>query len=432
VRTEGDGFVVVGTNAPEIRFAIRRDVLVVSTSKTLFERTLQLADAPGDSLATRADYSSDPTRTPYGAESSAWATGPFVRRLTGAAPFGDDIVREALSSAVRVDLRAHVDETLFVSARMRAPAGRQVDLSRVVQHMPVNRERVAAGALPLSAVEVVRLLVESQPASRRKLLEEILADEGSALGVLVSDLARHFDDGVGFAVERLPETDSLRLDDLDGDVVDPIPATIVYLPLAAGHAEAFVADLERYAKVLFGEDARLLEDSATPRTRLFRADTSAFGPEWKLLTPAFAVESTRVVFSTNAGALRRALERDTRNSRQSEFASVSIDARMLKRNLLDLRWEAASRSTYHDWHAERRAFRAELDRKEPGLPQSERGWREEAEINRRLADRKEREFPAALERYRASLRWLDAFGMCHLDASREGQVLTLSGWVEAR
>lgn len=428
---EGGGFVLRRRGSPQIRFARRRDVLLVSTSKDLLASALALADGRGRSIVARDDYRDARPPAPSGATIGVWARGPFVRRFLGDPPLGAAIANAAFRNPVSIEADARVPGAVRLTARISGSAGDVASVAARADRFADPDEAFAVGALPVSAAEAVAALLDSQPPARRKLLDDLLAEQGSSVRALVEGLARHLEDGVGFVVSRPRVLDSYRLDDADGDARFPIPVTTVVFRLRAGEAEALVADLSRNAESLVGEGAQFVEEAGPASARIFRArDGASFGPEWELLRPAFAIAGDVFVFSTNEADLRRALERTAARAPSAPLAAVlRLDASRWRDRLLDLRYEVATRETFHDWAAERREIRATLAKR--ARPEDVKRL-EDAEIEKRIAHRKDVEFPEAQRRYRESLRWLDAFEGAEVRCVPDGKSIVLDATVRLR
>jgi hypothetical protein len=423
LRVEGAAY-VVAAGEREIRFARRRDVLMVSTSKELLDSALGLSGGWKGSIAARAEYRDARASAPVGPTIAAWSNGPTLQRFVGSPPIVEPMIRPALEhgASARIDLGA--PESVSASIRFVAPArAAPLDVAPLCDDaaryaMPL--ETFAQGALPTSAKDAVLDLFDSQPEARRRLAEDVLLSAGSSVAEVVGDIARHLQDGVGFVVARPPETDRLKLDDPEGDPTEPLPATVVVFRLADPDPAAFLADVQRHAEALFGPKARLDEAPGPRGTTIRRAADVHIGPEWAMFTPALAVVGRDVVFSSNEAYLRRALEEDRAvvPSRPC-LASVRLHVDLLKRRLDDLRWNVADRVTRRDWGAERREVREEVERDHPALSNQERQRLEDDEIERRIADRKQRLFPEASRGYVESLSWLDGFGLAELRGERE-------------
>jgi hypothetical protein len=435
IRLEGDGYVASVGEGRDVRFARRRDVLIVSTSKELLAESLALADGRGASIESDVDYRAVRPAAPSGAKASAWAAGRTLARTVKAPPVVAKLLAQAFAHGAACDVDLTSARSIRAQIRFRHGDADLVDvgsLASYAQAFAWRDEAFAVGALPLSAHDAVAALFESQPPARLKLVEELLAESGSSVDAVVSDLSRHFAPGVGFVVARMPETDRLKLDAADGDPVEPLPATVAVFRLADADAEPFLADLRRHAADLFGDDARLVESAGRGGERWFVADAASFGREWEMLRPAVVIRGQTVVFSTNEGYLRREHEDgisrwETPPRRVAEL--ILVVANLAKR-LDDMRWEVADRATWRDWAAERGAVREDLARRFPSLPVRERERREDDEIARRIDERKRRLFPRAVRDYRESLRWLDAFRFASARATVEGDAVGVDATIE--
>jgi len=435
IRIDGDAYVVDLGDGRSAWFARRRDALLVATSREWLDASLALASGGGASIVEDADYRATRPAAPSGERLRVWAAGRFLERRVVAANFVRTMLRPAFAHGVAADVDLTNASSIRANVRVAGAAGDLVDvanLARLAGALARRDEAFAIGALPISPNDAVAALIDSQPESRRKLVESLLAESHSSVADVTSDLARHFAPGVGFVVARLAETSALRLDDADGDPVEPIPATVVVFQLADADAEPFLADLRRHAATLFGADARLTESSGPGPTRWITAPDASFGREWAMLRPAVRIEGRTVVFTTNEAYLRRAKGEDVRWFRDAppSVAVVGVDVANLRKRLDDLRWEHADRATYRDWAAERRAIREQMGRlRNPPSPE-EAERREDDEIARRIEDRKRRLFPKAVRDYRESLRWLDAFVVAELVAVNDGGAVRLDATIE--
>jgi hypothetical protein len=437
VRVDGDAYVADAGDGRSVHFARRRDVLLVATSRELLASAVGLADGRGASIAASADYRAVRPAAPSGAKASAWAAGRTIARLAKTPSVLAKPLAPAFAHGAAVEFDA--SEATAIRARVSFD-GDGADLCDVAlasvhaQAVSSREETFAAGALPLSAHDAVALLFDSQPPARRELVETLLRDSGSSVRAVVNDVARHLEPGVGFVVSRLPETDRLRLDNPDGDPVEPIPATVAVFRLADQDAEALLADLRRHAAHLFGEDARLVESAASEGARWFVADVESFGREWALLRPALVVRGRTVVFSTNEAYLRRckAVGVARFDASPRVVGQVSVFVPNLSKRLDDLRWEVADRATWRDWAVERSEVREDLARRFPSVPIPERERREDDEIARRIDERKRRLFPEAVREYREKLRFLDAFGEARFVAVTDGGLVRIDATIGLR
>jgi hypothetical protein len=434
IRVDGDAYAATLGDGRDVRFARRRDVMMVSTSKELLASALALADGGGGSIAADADYRAAQPASASGAKAGAWIAGRFLVRTVKTPAVVAKLLAPAFARGVAVDVDASKADAVAAQIRFVRGDADLVDVGFVAQcaREVLSRERTfAAGSLPFSARDAVEALVDSQPPARRELVANLLAESGSSVDAVVADLSRHLAPGVGFVVARLPETDRLKLDDADGDPVEPIPATVAVFRLADADAEPFLADLRRHAADLFGDDARLVESAENGGGRWFVADATSFGPEWAMLRPAIVVRGRTVVFSSNEAYLRRGHEDEiTRfHTPPRSVADLAIDVPNLMKRLDDLRWETADRATWRDWAAERAEVREDLARRFPSMPVRDRERREDDEIARRIAERKQRLFPEAVRAYRESLRWLAAFRSVDARATSGGDVVRVDATI---
>jgi hypothetical protein len=425
---------VTDGDAAGVRFARRRDVLIVATAADLFDDVLALAGGRGESITSNAAYRAAALAAPADARIDAWATGTAAARIAKVLPFAAHAVRAALDHPVRAQIDLTGRDSVRATVRLRGEPKALFDVSGVAAGAArLSGGSFASGALPLTAQDVVAALFDSQPPARRKLVDGLLAENGSSARRVVDDVAAHLADGVAFAVTRLPATDSIRLDDAEGDVRIPVPATIVLFRLKDADPEPLLADLRRHAEALFGRGAVLDEERFAGGARLFRVrDTAPFGPEWALVRPALAIDAGQAIFSSNDQALVAALAARAPGGAVSADAWVAVDFPRLHRRVLDLRWDAADRASAHDWAAEREQIRrVQRIASDPLTPQELRRL-EDAEIERRVRERREIEFPEELRRYTESVAWLEGFTRGEARCVAEGDAVRIEATVGVR
>ena len=241
-------------------------------------------------------------------------------------------------------------------------------------------------------------------------------------------------------VARLEETDSLELDDpYDGGQAHPIPATLVVFRLSRpGGGDALLDELGRQSASLLGGPLDLSPVLLPGGARLYRLQEHTLGAMWRHLTPSVALVDGLFVFSTNEAYLRRALERDAAGrGRTAEPTSartivVDVGADALRRFVDDQRWEWAHQRTYHDWRAERQVIRSSLDARREPLSPAERAAHEDAEIDRRLAERNEAEFPAAIAAYREAWAPLGVLEDVRIEAGLHGRSFSIEAKIGLR
>lgn len=306
-------------------------------------------------------------------------------------------------------------------------------LRDLAEQFAVPGATISATGLSVSAEEAVRTLVDSQPPERRSLLEDVLADEGTTVDRIANALGKHLQDGVGAVVARLEETDELELDDpYDGGQAHPIPATLVAFRLTdVDGGDELLDELSRQSDRLFGGPLDLSPVLLEGGGRLYRLQSHAFGAMWRHLSPAVALVDDLFVFCTNETYLQRALKSRVRSARSSGAPSsartliTDIRADTLRQFVDDQRWEWAHRRAYHDWRSERQAIREALDARSEPLTPAERVRLEDEEIDRRIADRNKREFPGAIAEYREAWAPLGVLGDVRVEASLHGRSFTI-------
>lgn len=415
-----DAYDVGSGEGRSVGFARRRDVLVASTSRNLLDVALSLADGKGAAIARRAEYRDAAPPVPAGARVGVWCAGAWLAKRSPSLPVVGDLQPDE-KTTVRGDVTVD-DGALHATLTYRcvgaeAAARSTSALADAAASYAQASSAFAWGAVAVEPRVALAALLDSQPPARRRLLASLLAEQHRTVEGLVDALARSVESDVGFAVARLPETDELRLDAAQGDVVEPIPVTFAVLRPAVGAADFFRAVRDK-AVELFGEDAHI-EAALGPggEPMLCVRGTRAYGPEWALLKPAFAATGDDVVICTNEACLRRALVSrvPAKSLGTGTLFRLELSAERWHARLDDLRWEAADRATWHDWAAERRAWRGER-RGDESAADARR--LEDEEIERRVRVRNEQEFPKALAAYRQSLAWLAAFDGASVDVAR--------------
>jgi len=418
-----DAYEADGGDGPRVGFARRRDVLLVSASRGLLDAALSLAGGAGKAITTRDAYVSAHLPGPGGARVAAWCDGKWLAPRLPSLPVVGHL-QPGADTTVRAEVRfdddaVHATFTYGADAPS-ADAAATAALADAAASYAQASGAFASGAVAVEPRVAFTALFESQPPARRRLLASLLAERHRTVEGLIDGLARHVGSGVGFAVARLPETDELDLDRADSPVVEPIPATFAVLRPAGAPSE-FLDAVRENATELFGEDAHLdLAMGPAGEPMLCVRGTRAYGPEWALLRPAFAARDDEVVFCTNEACLRRALaaRRPASARGAGELFRLDVSAEGWRARLLDLRWEAADRATWHDWAAERRAFRAQRRVGAAEVSPADARRLEDQEIERRVRVRNEEEFPGAVAEYRRSLEWLRAFEGASVDAAR--------------
>ena len=453
---DGDVGVFAREGLPSVFVARHRDALLVATSRTLVVEALRLGEL-ADTVGRSSDFTEalDAGRDPgarvlfhvrpaellHGVLAAAGEDGhastggvvgdAAVESAAAAAEDALSVWRSVFPPEVLGPLRGWVDlsDGRVVRARVEGSWGGGVPeriaelpaevpdgpeaLQRLAEQFAPADETIVSTGLAIGAHHAVRTFLDAQPPERRRLIDDVLADEGTDVGSIARTVGAHLAPGVGTLVARVREADELELDDPeDGGALHPIPATLAVFRVAAGSSgAALLADLDREARVLLGApidmDAVRLPDGAL----LYRLERHPFGGAWRLLTPSFALVDDLFVFCTNESFLRRALAHrsagraEVRPDGRGREATVvtAVRGKPLRRWVDDQRWEWAHRRSYHDWRAERQAIRAELEAAgEPRSPQ-ERSEREDAIVAQRIRERNDTEFPAAIADYRR--RW---------------------------
>jgi hypothetical protein len=200
---------------------------------------------------------------------------------------------------------------------------------------------------------VVRALLASQPPERQVVFEEVLASTGESVDGLAASLSKHFDDGIGFAVGRLREADTV-LGGEDAGAVHAIPVTLVTFRLRGPGADAAVlAEIRNRAESLFaaplGDTTEVLGDG----TRIHVLQRQGLAGQWDLLRPAFAFRGGE--FIPPARGLRRFRRAGTRAHRPRgpvEGAAAEFllaDASILRRWSDDCGGRPLGQATWRDW-----------------------------------------------------------------------------------
>ena len=431
-----DAYEAGSAEGRSIGFARRRDVILASSSRTLLDAALSLTRGSGAPITARAEYASARPPEPSGARVGAWCDGKWLGERLPELPVVDHLMPDA-KSPVRADISVE-DGALRATVRYQHTGDPDVVAVAAVAEAASSyaqaSDAFASGAISVEPRVAIKALFDSQPPARRRLLASFLAEKKRTVDGLIDALARNVAGGVGFAVARLPETGALTLDRAEGSVVEPIPATFAVLRPAV-HAASFILTVRENAVELFGEDARLVDDTGPGgEPMLCVRGAKSYGPEWALLTPAFAAKGDEIVFCTNEAALRRALAaRQPAQARGSGgLFRLELSAQGWRARLDDLRWEAADRATWHDWALERKAIRAGQRADRETVAAAELRRQEDAEIERRVRVRNEEEFPKAVAAYRRSIEWISAFEGLSVDATHDKARDELTLHVEIR
>ncbi len=466
---DGDLAVFSREGLPSVYLARFRDVLIISTDRNMvtgalargaesvartgpagpapFAEALQTGRRPGQRMlfwmdparvSARFGFGDDDAPDPDGETALDLWLSLFPPDMLGAAAGELDFTdRERLSIALRGEYGAAMPErvTRLPNGIPGSAALLRADAARFAR----PSETVAVSGLAVRASDAVRTLVESQPPSRRELIDQILAEDGHTIESVSDLLAGHLEDGVGAVVARLDETDALDLETPDGGVVQPIPATLVLFRLRdPADSDSLLIDLADEAESLFGAALNLEPQRLADGARLYGLDDAGFGLEWQLLQPAFALVDGLFVFSTNHAYLERALHyrRDHPADRTGADTEPTLDLLLrgdpLRKYVEDQRWDFASQATYRDWRAERHAIRKELDDGESPMTPDDRQHYEDVRIEERMARVAAEDWPAAIQSYSEIWRPLDVLGDVELTATLEGRAFRIDVQIDIR
>jgi hypothetical protein len=440
--------------APTVHLQRVRDVLVASTSPAMLATAAALGDPPDGVVRGASQYADalDATTPPrdrvlfWARPAALSGDGPRATTRDGVAGlvagfFPPDALDVAvgdldLSQPDRVvaNVRGgwHGETPPALTVLAENVGGGADGLHAEAVRMAIPTEAVATLGLAVRAESAVLALADAQPPARRELLDEILAERDLTVELLAERIANHLEDGIAGVVSRLPETDALELDDPREGGVHPIPGTIVVFRLRARTTPRdVVLELAAEAEALFGAPLLLSPEPGPGGSRVHRLAKHRFGGEWALLRPAFAIVDGLLVFSTHDAHLLRALEHrasgEASDTKALPAGTVSLAAVgvPLRSYVDDQRWAWADAETRHDWRAEREAIRRELDRSGSVLSREDRQVYENERIAVRLERRNEREFPAAIERYREMWKPLEALRSLSVHGDREDATFRL-------
>jgi hypothetical protein len=453
LRVQGDVATLEREGAPEVHLRRVRDVLAVSTSREMLATVAALGEPPEGTVRGTSPYADALRgREAPGARVFVWAAPSALFRgeppdpgalgvegLLAAifAPEGLGVTTSAvdLGDPERVHAAVHGGWTEPLPGALGAfvddvPGG--VDGLHVeAERLAVPGEAFATLGVAVGASEAVRALAAAQPPARRELLDEILAERGLSVDEVAARVAAHLHDGMAAVVSRLPEADDLELDDPRSGGVHPIPATVVAFRLRRpGEPQAVIDELAREAESLFGSALHRASEPGPGGARVHRLEKHRFGGEWALLRPAVAVVDGLLVFATHDAHLLRTLAQRERGDvavspQPARTLSLRVAGEPFHRHVEDQRWAWADRETRHDWRAERAAIRRELDESGSILSPADRQVYENERIEMRLRRRNETEFPAAIERFRASWAHLEVLDGLRLRIDRDGAAFEL-------
>jgi hypothetical protein len=424
--------------APQpVFFVVHRDVLLASSSEGLARDALRAAEEGTGALRGRDDARAalDLDR-PAGASVLGWVRPAALlarlgsREPEGERPFWADLLTAGspLPLRVRIDLAERDaltvtadcawDDGLPESVRrvFSSSAADAADLTAAAERLAVPDEAIVAGGLSVSAAEVLRALLSSQPEETQAAFDEALASAGESVERVAGGLSRNLDDGVAFVVARLLEADHVLGGDAPG-AVRAIPATLVRFRLRGPGAEAALLDaLRRRAQTLFGGELEASVTTLGDGTRFHTIGRRGLAGQWDLFRPAFAFRDDEFVFSTHEGYLRRALApgpvaaRDRRAGSPSGAALTGVlHAAPLRAWIADQAWQAADQATWRDWAAERARIEATMSPSLRLRPQ-DRVTYLDARIQEMKRRRRETEIPEAVDAYSRRWTWLETFG----------------------
>ncbi len=457
LRLDGDVVVFEREGAPTVFAARHRDVLLLSTSRemvqsardrgaathgyendTEYTTLLEMDRSPGMRVlffARPAEFAG-PGPAEMNGDPAPETALTIWRGVFPPARLGPSHGEVDLSRWDRVSIRLSSEYAGELPERVvafpSAVDGGARALRAEAARLALPGEAVVVAGVAVRAEQAIRALVDAQPAKRSALFEDVLADEGTSVAEVATQLAGHLEDGAGFVVARLDEVDDLELDDpIDGGQAHPIAATLVVFRLADGAGDALLDDLAKRSESLFGGPLELAPVALPGGARLYGPAHHTFGAMWRLLTPCCAIVDGLFVFSTNAAYLQRALRYrhasgDPALARTTgRTATASVSGFPLGQFFHDQRWEWAHQRTYHDWKAERQAIRRDLDLSSTARSAADRMSFENHAIQERINVRNETEFPAALSEYREMWTPLDVVGDVTIDATLSGRAFEI-------
>lgn len=453
IRFDGPFILLREESAHPVWIVRHRDALLASTSRPLLEDAWSLAQRGAAGLPSRADWRDAlRIRLPAGPRVFGWVRPAAVAdRLApapapddGAAPWWAELLRARDAAPVRVEIDVSGRDALAVTFRsawtdglpaalapLRAPSSPAASsLASRAHEYAVSAETMVSGGIAVNAADVLRALLLSQPPERQVIFEEALGAAGESVDTVARDLASRFEDGAGFVVARLRETDE-ALRGADAGTVHAIPATLAVLRLKGADAErALLAELDRRAESLFGAKLGTGVEVLSDGARLHTLQRHGLAGQWTLLRPAFAFRGGEFVFSTHDGFLRRALLRTTaRGVREPDAAGRTLQADVaaepLQRFAEDQAWADADRETWRDWAAVRAEQAAKIPADSP-LSDADREVYLDEQVRLIRQRRLERDVPDAAERLRERWAWLSKLGGADVSVDVSG------GEVEAR
>lgn len=447
-----------GTPRP-VFFAVHRDVLLASMSDRFVRNALTVAEQGTGALAGREDAAAAlALDRAAGARILGWVRPAALRRrlsaaAVGAAAAGGEDEGEEASEAssrppwlgllategaepLRVEIDLSTPDALAVVAKCSwerglpealrpFTAGGTLDgrsLAEAAERLAPPGEAFVAGGLQVSAADVVRALLGSQPPETQAAFDEALAAAGESIEGVARGLAAHLEDGVSFVVARLAEADQSLGGDAPG-AVRAIPATLVAFRLKGPGADrALLDDLRQRAQTIFGaqldDTVAVLGDGG----RIHALERHGLAGQWELLRPAFAFRGREFLFSTHEAFLWRAMgARDAATAGDLPGAgafAARVRAGPLRAWIADQAWEAADRSTWRDWSAERARIEAGLSPSLGFRPQDRETYLD-ARIQEMKRQRRQVEIPEAVAAWRERWTWLDAFGDATLAAETD-------------
>jgi hypothetical protein len=461
-------------SAPEPRWAVFwvalvKDVLIVGNDQDLVKAAAHLAVAGGggslsSGAAAGTSFASE-TRAPLRAwlDLSRWAEtrsaakqptpGDWAASLEGLPGLAGMLLDPDLLVTAQAVLRFPGAESAeFEVTGVRGTGA----LTGLPEALSESRTRSGAEALKEAAAlarwgtAVAAVRVEARPgallqgayarqeASVREEWEKMLAEASNSMEAIGREVDDYLEPGASLVVERLPECDSIALDQFGagagGEFVLPLPGVLVALRQRGSAGEGGAEKWIRKSIERFRDRFETYEDlkDLPAGVRGFRFRPKFLTGEKELIRPAAAFEGDLVLLSTNEGTLRRALEARAGKGADgaprpclADHAAFESDAAACGEGqgfafvewgaalkmLRDGRREWATRAVEKDWSLERRRTFGEVAddfaKRQQVVVQKEF----EAEVDRRMEEKvrfqREVEFPRKVEDYVRGLRALE-------------------------
>ncbi|MHC4470106.1 MAG: hypothetical protein ACYS99_04005 [Planctomycetota bacterium] len=451
-------------------FSRIKDVLVLANDRELMEKTVRLALAgegtedtldrnywyywdlgqlpqePGLNLWGRVAQTDldleggleEPGRPPEG-ELRDFVRGLFPVALTTSLTLGLGVEGEStipLSGAIRM-AESQTRETLpdhLVGFHRREGEPLEPVVTHLASQIPLDRT-FAFVWLKMEPRDFLLTFFNALDPATRELFFGEGDERGGAWSAerMASQVGDWFEEGVGLTWARLPEADEINLDTWDGGVPHPYPATTVFFKVKERlDPDDLIAFFEKNRE-RFGFEVPDEKPAATGRLFLLRQKVTQ---DLKLMKPAFAILDHEFVFSSNLGQLSRVLEavagkRKALAGGESFKAALGrvhekgncfafIDVEKQRPYLLDQRWAWAFDETYFDAKAFRKDVVIRLNREHGDWSTRKINDEADVEVERRVRDRQDFEFPEAVQRYKDRMFWYEPFQWVALSMSVSG------------